>query len=170
MHKLLPLGLASLFLVVTGCQDTPTTGPDPAFHVLGGGGHGSSSYTMLDDFAVAKGASGSGTATWAWRPRRGGSVVIHVEAVDLEAVHEYELNVTIGRGATFPPSTFVRFTATSDGSGALVFDVNLELAPGTYRLDFFVTHTHPTGTGVALGLFDRDLLLRCAPFTMLTIV
>ena len=34
MHKLLTLGLASLFLVVTGCQDTNTTGPlaEPSFH------------------------------------------------------------------------------------------------------------------------------------------
>ncbi len=34
MHKLLTLGLASLFLVVTGCQDTNTTGPlvGPSFH------------------------------------------------------------------------------------------------------------------------------------------
>ena len=34
MRKLLTLGLASLFLVVTGCQDTNTTGPlaGPNFH------------------------------------------------------------------------------------------------------------------------------------------
>ena len=34
MHKLLTLGLTSLFLVVTGCQDTNSTGPltEPSFH------------------------------------------------------------------------------------------------------------------------------------------
>ena len=47
MHKLLTLGLASLFLVVTGCQDTNTTGPldgptgplaGPSFHQGGDNG------------------------------------------------------------------------------------------------------------------------------------
>ncbi len=40
MHKLLTLGLAGLFLVVTGCQDTNTTGPlaGPSFHEGGDGG------------------------------------------------------------------------------------------------------------------------------------
>ena len=37
MHKLLTLGLAGLFLVVTGCQDTNTTGPlaGPNFDEVG---------------------------------------------------------------------------------------------------------------------------------------
>ncbi len=49
MHKLLTLGLASLFLVVTGCQDTNMTGTldrptgtldGPSFHAVGGGNEG----------------------------------------------------------------------------------------------------------------------------------
>ncbi len=176
MRKLMSLGLASLFLAVTGCQDTSTTGPlapDPAFHV-GGAGHGSSSFAMLDDFAVETGASGSGTADWGFPPVQGSSVQISVDAEGLMANHDYELNVTIGRGNTFPPSSFVTFTATSDSDGKIKFEEDLDLVstlgPGTYRLDFFVTHDHSTGTGVVFGLFDRDLLLRCAPFTLVTIV
>ena len=39
MRKFLLLGLASLFLVVTGCQDTTMTGPlaGPEFHAVGAG-------------------------------------------------------------------------------------------------------------------------------------
>ena len=162
MHKLLTLGLASLLLVMMGCQDTNATGPlvpDPAFHVLGTG-HGLSSFAMLDDFAVETGASGSGKANL-----QEGSVRVSVDAKGLLPNHDYELNITIDF------ASFVTFTATSDRHGKIKFKDDLVgLAPGTYRLDFFVTHDHSTGTGVQFGLFDRDLLLRCAPFTVVNIV
>ncbi len=165
MRKLLTLGLASLFLVVTGCQDTTTTGPlaGPEFHERGAGHGHLSSFAMLDDFAVEMtGAKGRGKADLDHS-----SVQINVKAKGLLPNTDYELNVTIDF------TSFVTFTATSDKKGSVGFKDDLDLAgfgPGTHRLDFFVTHDHPTGTGVAFKLFDRDLLLRCAPFTLVTIV
>ncbi len=171
MHKLLTLGLASLFLVVTGCQDTNTTGPlaGPDFHAMGAG-DGLFEFDMLDDFATeTTGASGFGIV----KVRRS-SVRVAVKAKGLLPHHAYELNVTIGPGGSFPPSTFVTFgPLTSDNHGTVEFREDLDLVglfgPGTYRLDFFVTHDHSTGTGDFLGL-DRDPLLRCAPFTTVTVV
>ena len=168
MRKLLPLGLASLFLVVTGCQDTNTTGPlgGPSF------AHAAAShdfaFAMLDDFAVEDGASGSGQADV-----EGGSVEIEVKAGGLIPGHEYELNVTIGPFPPFPGgfASFVTFgPVTAQEDGEVEFEGVIALAPGNHRLDLFVTHTHSTGTGVVFGLFDRDLLLRCAPAVFLTIV
>ncbi len=162
MRKLLTLGLASLFLVVTGCQDTTTTGPlaGPEFHAVGAGHVGHlSSFAMLDDFAVETGASGSGKTKV-----RHSSVRVNVNAKGLLPNTDYELNITIDF------ASFVTFTATSNKNGKIKFREDLEgLAPGTHRLDFFVTHDHSTGTGVAFGLFDRDLLLRCFPAVNLTI-
>ncbi len=161
MHKLLTLGLASLFLVVTGCQDTNTTGPlaGPNFHA---GGAGLFSFAMLDDFAVEKtGASGSGKANL-----QEGSVQVSVDANGLLPNHDYELNITIDFASV------ATFTATSDQNGKVKFQDDLEgLAPGTHRLDFFVTHDHRTiGRVIFPGLLKRDLLLRCYPFTIVTIV
>ena len=163
MRKLLPLGLASLFLVVTGCQDTNTTGPlaGPDFHA---GGAGLFSFAMLDDLATEKGASGSGTA----KLTGGHSVRVRVEANDLLPNHDYELNITIDFASV------VTFTATSDENGDVKFHDDLEgVAPGSHRLDFFVTHDHRTIRKKDLvfpGLLNRDLLLRCAPAVFLNIV
>ena len=152
MRKLLLLGLASLFLVVTGCQDTNTTGPlaGPSFaHAAASHDFG---FDMNDRFATETGASGSGQADV-----EGGSVEIEVKAEGLNPGHDYELNVTIDF------ASFVTFTATANADGEVEFEEVMALAPGTYRLDFFVTHDHATGTGVVFGLFDRDLLLACQP-------
>ena len=184
MRKLLTLGLASLFLVVTGCQDTNTTGPlaGPDFHKGHGAGHpgrGSdranpahhdNEFAMLDDFATeTTGATGSGKA------RVGSSVEVEVEAKGLIPGHEYELNVTIGPqpdGFT----SFVTFTATSDRHGKIKFQGDIELDPGMHRLDLFVTHNHPTVVGSGpdgafiTAFIDRYPLLRCAPAVFLTVV
>ena len=118
---------------------------------------------MVDDFAVEDGASGSGKTRV-----RHSSVLVSVKAKGLLPNHPYELNVTIGPApAGF--SSFVTITATSDKKGKIRFRGDVPLAPGTHRLDFFVTHNHSTGTGVAFGLLDRDLLLRCLPATVVTI-
>ena len=165
MRKLLPLGLASLFLVVTGCQDTNTTGPlaGPSFHEVGVERF---FFAMLDDFAVVEiTASGSGQADL----ESDGTVEVEVEAEGLEAGHDYELNVTIDFASV------VTFTATADDDGEVEFEVDLELAPGNHRLDFFVTLTHPTVAGrgpvgaFVSGFIDRDPLLRCFPAVFLTI-
>ena len=171
MHKLLTFGLASLFLVVTGCQDTPTTVPldlDPAFDVVGAG-HGSlSSFDMSDDLATeTTGASGSGKTRV-----QHSSVLVSVKAKGLLPNPDYELNVTID----FDVALTVTFTATSDKKGKIKFRGDLELDPGTHRLDFFVTHDHPTvpGSGevgeFVTSVIDRDPLLRCIPFTEVTIL
>ncbi len=159
MHKLLTLGLASLFLVVTGCQDTNTTGPlaGPSFHEVGVERF---FFDMLDDFAVEMtGASGSGQVDV-----DDGTVEVEVEAEGLIPGDEYELNVTIDFASvvTFGP-------VTADEDGEVEFEGDIPLAPGTYRLDFFVTR--PTGNVADIpGLFDRDLLLACDPAVFLTIV
>ena len=178
MRKLLTLGLASLFLVVTGCQDTNTTGPlaGPDFHKGHGAGHpgrGSdranpahhdNEFAMLDDFATeTTGATGSGKA------RVGSSVEVEVKAHGLIPGHDYELNVTIDFASV---ATFGPVTANEDGEVEFEEDLDLLslLGPGTYRLDFFVTHTHPTIPDPLFGgLLDRDLLLRCAPFITVTV-
>jgi hypothetical protein len=167
MRTLLTLGLASVFLAVSGCQDTATTGPlgEPDFHAMGAG-HGLSRFAMLDDFATeTTGAGGSGSANI-----QENSVQVDVKAKDLLPNHEYELNITIDFAsvATFGP-------VTSDKHGKVKFKGDLDLVallgPGTYRLDFFVTHTTPTiPDPVFPGLLDRDLLLRCAPFVAATVV
>ena len=162
MHKLLPLGLASLFLVVTGCQDTNTTGPlaEPSFHEVGVERF---FFAMRDDFATAteKGGSGSGQADV-----DGGTVEVEVEAEGLVPGVDYELHVTINFGRV------ETFTATADEDGEVEFEGEFELAPGTYRLDFFVTLDHPTileadfpvpDVLFVFLLLDRDLLLRCMP-------
>ncbi len=111
-------------------------------------------FAMLDDFAVeTTGANGSGLIDV-----EGGSVEVEVKADGLIPGHNYELNVTIDF-ASF--ATFGPVTATDDGE--VEFEGTIALSVGLHRLDLFVTHDHSTGTGVAFGLFDRDLLLRCAP-------
>ncbi len=172
MRKLLPLGLASLFLVVTGCQDTNTTGPlgGPSF------AHAAAShdfeFAMLEDLATeTTGASGSGQADV-----EGGSVEIEVKAEGLIPGHDYELNVTIGpQPGGF--SSFVTFgPVTADDDGEVEFEGDIDLAPGAHRLDFFVTHTQSTVAGSGpVGEFitafiDRDPLLRCFPAVFVTIV
>ena len=157
MHKLLPLGLASLFLVVTGCQDTNTTGPlaGPSF------AHAAAThdfeFDMNDRFATETGASGSGQADV-----EGGSVEIEVKAEGLIPNHRYELNVTIDFASVV---TFGPVTANEDGEVEFEGDLDLLslLGAGTYRLDFFVTHDHTTGVDGIPGLLNRDLLLACQP-------
>ena len=175
MHKLLTLGLASLFLVVTGCQDTNTTGPlaGPNFDEVGDDDNGEDQefeFDMRDDFATEKGASGFGEAEV-----DDGTLEVEVEAEGLIPGHKYELNVTIGP----QPGGFASFVTfgpeSADEDGEVEFEVDIELAPGAHRLDFFVTHTHPTVAGSGplgafiTGFIDRDPLLRCAPAVFVTI-
>ncbi len=164
MRKLMALGLASLFLGVTGCQDTTPMGPlaGPDFHAMGPGHGLLSEFAMLDDLAVVKtGASGSGKTGL-----RQGSVQFVVTAKHLLRNHHYELNITIDFASV------ATFRATSDHHGRIKFQGHLELDPGEYRLDFFVTPDRPTIEEEDLvfpGLLDRDLLLRCFPATFVTI-
>ncbi len=173
MHTLLLGVLPILLLLVTCGQDTPTsvsqTGEKDSTALPGSLLKKGAKFAMLDDFAIEKtGASGSGSVKVRKR-----SVQIKVKAKNLLAKQAYELNVTIGPDGSFPPSAFVTFgPVTSKKKGKVKFKEDLDLVglfgPGTYRLDFFITHDHSTGTGVFLGL-NRDPLLRCAPFTVVTV-
>ncbi len=166
MRKLLTLGLAGLFLVVTGCQDTNTTGPLAGPSFAHAAANHDFAFAMLDDFAVEKtGAGGSGQADV-----ESGSVEVEVKAEGLIPGHDYELNVTINFASV---ATFGPVAANEDGE--VEFEGVIALAPGAHRLDFFVTHDHPTVAGsgpvgeFVTSVIDRDPLLRCMPAVLLTI-
>ncbi len=168
MPKLLTLGLASVFVVVTGCQDSNTTGPLVATSFFHAAASHDFEFVMLDDFAVENtGAGGSGLADV-----DGVSVEVEVKAEGLIPDVDYELNVTLELDVdTGLADSFVTFgPVTANQDGEVEFEGVITLDPGAHRLDLFVTRTGSTGTGVVFGLFDRDLLLRCAPAVSLTIV
>ena len=130
-------------------------------------------FDMNDRFAAGTptGASGSGEVEV-----DDGSVEIEVGAEGLLPNHAYELKVTIGPAGGFAPTSVVTFgPVTSDDDGEIEFEEDLGLAPGTYRVDLFVTHIHPTvagsgPTGAALtALFNRDPLLSCQPAPTVTV-
>jgi len=121
----------------------------------------------------------------------GDFVEIEVEAEGLLPYHQYEMKVTVGfcppdpinagfcDAPTMPTLAVVTCGwENSDSDGEVEFDCDLDLVellgPGTYRLDFFVTHIHPTGPGSGLGfpisgVLDRDPLLRCFPASVHTV-
>ncbi len=144
-------------------------------------------FAMLDDFAAENGASGSGESSVSK-----GSVKIKVKAEGLLPRHQYEMKVIITTGRPpivgLPPDAVVTCgPETSNRRGKARFKCDIDLVqlateqdfllmPGDeYRLDFFVTHIHPTDPagnpqggdpdpGVILPLvLDRDPLLRCSP-------
>ena len=163
---------ATLFvsLLVVGMVAAPAAADDDEFE-----------FVMHDRFAfeTPTGASGSGEVEV-----DDGSVEIQVEAEGLLPNHPYELKVTIQvvtngppgapSGFGFNPDNIHTFPATSDDDGEIEFEEDLVLAPGKWRLDFFVTHTdHPVaGVGSFPGLtaaLGRDPLLSCAPAAIVTI-
>ena len=155
--------LAALALTAfLACESVlePEVSVDVSSLAFSDGGDQEFQFDMLDDLAVEKtDASGSGEAEV-----DDGALEVEVEAEGLIPGDDYELNVTIDFASvvTFGP-------VTADEDGEVEFEGDIPLAPGEYRLDFFVTHTAPTGTGVVFGLLDRDLLLRCAPAVFVTI-
>ena len=80
-----------------------------------------------------------------------------------------------------PPTVVTCGPVRSDDDGEVELDCDLDLVellgpgPATYRLDFFLTHFHPTGPGVGFPgipisvVLDRDPLLRCAPASLHTV-
>ena len=124
-------------------------------------------FDMNDRFATENGASGSGETEV-----DDGSVELEVEAEGLLPNHPYELRVTVGpQGAPFQPGFFVVVfgPVTSDDDGEIEFDEDLDLDPGSYRVDLFVTHDHPTVAPALPDIGNRDPLLACAPAPMVTI-
>ncbi len=143
-------------------------------------------FDMNDRFATEDGASGSGESEV-----DGDFVQIDVDAEGLLPHHQYEMKVTIGFCSAPhifdcdapvggpPPAIVTCGWENSDGHGDVEFDCDLDLVellgPGTYRLDFFVTHIHPTvdgccGVGPLLTtVLDRDPLLACQPASVHTV-
>jgi len=181
-HRIIVIGLATVIALLLGITVAPTALADDDQE---------QEFAMLDDFATEDGASGSGESEV-----DGDFVEIEVEAEDLLPDHQYELKVTIGFCAlgtirenimsdcdapVGPTPTVVSCgPERSDSDGEVEFDCDLDLVellgagPATYRLDFFVTHFHPTDPGVGLGVplsvvLDRDPLLRCAPASLHTV-
>ncbi len=101
--------------------------------------------------------------------------VFRVNASRLIPRHDYEVLVMVQLlSCDFDPSCIdvvSSGTVTAGGGGNIqVKNIGLgNLDPGTYRLDMFVTHNHPTVPGAAgVGQFvttilDRDPLLACQP-------
>ncbi len=174
MHKLLTLGLAGLFLVGTGCQDTNTTGPlaGPSFHEGGDGGdeiENKDRFDMNDRFS-GSGATGDGRAEV-----EDGELELRIRANDLVANHPYEVHVIVGPEGKEEldlanlSAVFI-FPVTSDEDGEFRFreEFDLGLDPGQYRLDYLVlhdlaAHDHDQDT------FPTFLVLACEPASFFTL-
>ena len=122
-------------------------------------------FDMNDRFATETGASGFGKV----RATQEGCIEVSgVNAKNLRPDHAYEVTVTIQLAVPGDFTGDVDIVTSdpiiSDADGDLEindFDLGC-FDPGTYRLDVFVTHDHPTGPD-PFGL-DRDILLACQPF------
>ncbi len=170
-HRGTVMGLAAVIALLVSITVAPTAlAHDPQ----------EQEFAMLDDFATEQtGASGSGVSSV-----HKDSVRIKVKAEGLLPRHQYEMKVTIGDEGVPPvmgdPIFVTCGPERSNRRGKAQFRCELDLvditgAPGTYRLDFFVTHNHATGLGAAgngeilSGVLDRDPLLRCAPASTHTV-
>lgn len=105
---------------------------------------------------------------------------IEISEIEVEGLlpnNDYEIWVTVD----FDPSLTARFGPFfADEFGGLKVE-ELEVSvpgPGSYRLDVFLTHTHPTGATSALllaliGAIEpftvRDILLACDPPLFITL-
>ena len=163
-HRGTVMGLAAVIALLVSITVAPTAlAHDPQ----------EQEFAMLDDFATEQtGASGNGVSSV-----RGDSVRIQVNTHGLLPHHQYEMKVTITTGRPPvvgpPPGVVTCGPETTNSSGHVHFDCTIDLVQlhgtGTHRLDFFVTHIHPTGDGFGeLGslvgaVLDRDPLLRCSP-------
>ena len=177
-HRGTVMGLAAVIALLLSITVAPTALADDDQE---------QEFAMLDNFATEQtGASGSGESEV-----DGDFVEIEVEAEGLLPDHQYELIVIIGACSVDPvvcplpiegmPIFVTCGPESSDDDGEVEFDCDLDLvdiagAPGTYRLDFFVTHNHATvlgavdTPGLPLSLlFDRDPLLRCGPASVHTV-
>ncbi len=150
--------LAGLLLSVVVASSVVAAGPQPTFD-------------MNDRAATEAGAHGTGQVVVT---QSGDFVVKKINAAGLEGGHEYVLTIIISPPGD-PVSGDVRRSAvvTSNPGGAVQFkNVNYgALATGSYRVDLFVTHDHPTVAGTDPNLdaiIDRDPLLACQPAVGLT--
>jgi len=178
-HRGIVIGLAAVIALLLGLTVAPTA----LAH-----GDQEQEFDMNDRFATAIGASGSGESEV-----DGDFVEVAVEAEGLLPHHQYEMKITIGAcppdaisagQCDGPAGMFLPVVVTcgweeSDSKGEVEFDCHLDLVeligPGTYRLDWFVTHIHPTvpgmaGNGALLSdVLGRDPLLACQPASLHTV-
>jgi hypothetical protein len=134
-------------------------------------------FDMNDRFATETGASGFGKI----RVTQEGPVLDRLHVKKLLPNHLYEVHVTIQLADPGDFSGDVDIVTsgpiTSNADGHLKIK-NLDLGSpdsGTYRIDVFVTHPHPTveGSGPTgeflTTLLDRDPLLACQPAPVVTV-
>lgn len=130
-------------------------------------------FDMNDRFATEKtGANGFGKV---FVTQSGGTIEVKlIQAKGLLPNHEYELQVTFDDFANFYTSAC--FASNPSGHWKITnFELPANFDPGDYRLDLFVTHCEPTVSGLGdtgeflTAFFDRDPLLSCMPFVMVTV-
>ena len=134
-------------------------------------------FDMDDRFAIETfdpPAAGSGKVLVT---QEGSIEIKEVKVKNLLPGHLYVLMVTVQ-----PPGPFAVDDVFRIETSAPMTASNLEikkfsvgsLVPGTYRVDLFITHTHPPDVGVDLAgglalLLNRDLLLACQPAPVVTV-
>ncbi len=176
MKKLtyLPTLLMVLGLILMACQG-PKTNPLEAPQSDRGEiislAKGGPVFDMNDRFATeTTGANGFGRVVII--QKNGRIEVDRVQAGGLFPDHAYELNATVDLTSVFTSASVM--TNPSGQFKIKHFDLGA-FAPGVYRIDLFITHTHPTvpgsgATGVFLtGLLGRDPLLACQPAPSVTV-
>ncbi len=112
--------------------------------------------------------------------QEGSIEIAKVKVENLLPKHLYVLTVTVQPPGSFVPGNVFRIetsapmTANKKGNLSIKkFSVG-SLDPDTYRVDLFITHTHPPDVGVDLAgglalLLNRDLLLACQPAPVVTV-
>jgi hypothetical protein len=117
---------------------------------------------MNDRFATEKtGANGDARVVLI---QKGGIEIRRVKAKGLLPNHDYVLKVTTDLFGT--PTVFTSQTITTNKNGVFqIHNFHLgNLAPGTYRVDLFVTHDHASGpAGFPNDVLGTEPLLSCQP-------
>jgi hypothetical protein len=157
-----------------------------AVPLFGGGGtalaeHKTFDIVDMNDRFATQTFPGSGGFAKVEVAQEGSIEVSRLHAKKLAPDHLYEVLVTIQLADPGDFSGDVDIVSsgpiTSNANGHLKIK-NLDLGsfdPDTYRVDIFVTHTHATvagsgPTGAFLSsLLDRDPLLACQPFPVVTV-
>ena len=175
---ILSLSLLPVSLLLVSCgQDTPTSlSPSdvPSLARMAGAG----GPTNIDAFDMNDRFSGSGAKGNGFVKVTDGQLNLTIHARNLEAHHPYEVHVIVGPEGN-PDlvddlSDLIGvhiFPVTSDKNGKFKFKevgFALDLAPGSYRLDYLVlhdlaAHDHDQDT------FPTFLVLACEPASFVTI-
>ena len=122
--------------------------------------------SMNDRFADEKFSPPAGGFVATKSTQQGAIEILMLQVHGLEPNGEYEVLVTVGwDGNTehpgLPAAEIGPITANAGGNFTLTNFYVADADPGTYRVDVIVG---PPGEG-----FDRDLLLACYPFFLVTV-